>query len=268
MRKSMDIQNKNIDGGKAFDWGRTSGDYAKFRDIYPEAFYKAILDRGFCKAGQSCLDLGTGTGVLPRNLYDAGAKWCGTDISPEQIEQAKLLASQAGMQIDFRAASAETTDYPDDSFDTVTACQCYWYFDAEKAYPNIARMLKNGGSLVLLYMGWLAEEDKIADASEKLVLQYNPQWTGAGDRRHLIQPPEEIAGLFEITEQTMFDLPVHFTRENWHGRMRACRGVGASLNPEQLAAWDSDHRNMLETLAPEEFDILHYAAITVLKVRK
>ena len=66
----------------------------------------------------------------------------------------------------------------------------------------------------------------------------------------------------------MFDLPVHFTRENWHGRMRACRGVGASLNPEQLAAWDSDHRNMLETLAPEEFDILHYAAITVLKVRK
>ena len=38
----MDIQNKNIDGGKAFDWGRTSEDYAKFRDIYPEAFYQAF----------------------------------------------------------------------------------------------------------------------------------------------------------------------------------------------------------------------------------
>lgn len=31
----MDITNEHIDGGKAFDWGRTSADYAKFRDIYP-----------------------------------------------------------------------------------------------------------------------------------------------------------------------------------------------------------------------------------------
>ena len=264
----MDIQNKNIDGGKAFDWGRTSEDYAKFRDIYPEAFYQAILDRGFCKAGQHCLDLGTGTGVLPRNLFHAGAEWCGTDISPEQIEQAKLLAAQAGMQIDFRTASAETTDYPDNSFDVVTACQCYWYFNPETAYPNIARMLRQNGALVLLYMGWLADEDKIADASEKLVLKYNPAWTGAGDKRHLIQPPQEIADHFEITEQTMFDLPVHFTRAAWHGRMRACRGVGASLDAAQLKAWDNDHRKMLDENAPEEFDILHYAAITVLRVKK
>lgn len=30
------IVNKNIDNGKAFDWGKTSPDYAKYRDIYPE----------------------------------------------------------------------------------------------------------------------------------------------------------------------------------------------------------------------------------------
>lgn len=34
----MNITDKNIDGGKAFDWGRTSVDYAKFRDIYPQGF--------------------------------------------------------------------------------------------------------------------------------------------------------------------------------------------------------------------------------------
>jgi hypothetical protein len=27
---------ENIDKGKAFDWGKTSADYAKFRDIYPQ----------------------------------------------------------------------------------------------------------------------------------------------------------------------------------------------------------------------------------------
>ena len=260
----MDIQKSDIDGGKAFDWGKTSADYAKYRDIYPAAFYDAILSRGFCKSGQRVLDLGTGTGVLPRNLYHAGAAWCGTDISPEQIEQAKKLAESAGMKIDFRTASAETTDYPDGSFDIVTACQCWWYFDAARVYPNIARMLKKDGVLVLLYMGWLAEEDAIAAESERLVLKYNPAWTGAGDVRHPITPPEAAFASFTMTEQTVFDLPGHFSRESWHGRMRACRGVGASLPPEQLAAWDSEHRAMLAQKAPETFDIQHYAAITVL----
>ena len=41
----MNITNKNIDGGKPFDWGKTSEDYAKFRDIYPQEFYDKIIKR-------------------------------------------------------------------------------------------------------------------------------------------------------------------------------------------------------------------------------
>ncbi len=47
----MDIRDSRIDQGKPFDWGRTSEDYARFRDIYPSEFYKKILDRGLCKDG-------------------------------------------------------------------------------------------------------------------------------------------------------------------------------------------------------------------------
>ena len=36
----MEIRDSRIDAGKAFDWGRTSEDYAKYRDVYPELFYK------------------------------------------------------------------------------------------------------------------------------------------------------------------------------------------------------------------------------------
>ena len=78
-----------IDDGKNFDWGKTSEDYAKYRDIYPDEFYQYILKLGLCKDGQRVLDIGTGTGVLPRNMYGYGAKWTGTDIAENQIEQAK-----------------------------------------------------------------------------------------------------------------------------------------------------------------------------------
>ena len=83
----MNITDKNIDGGKAFDWGKTSADYARFRDIYPQEFYDRIISRKLCINGQKVLDMGTGTGVLPRNMYRYGAKWTGTDISVNQIEE-------------------------------------------------------------------------------------------------------------------------------------------------------------------------------------
>lgn len=44
----MNIIDSKIDGGKAFDWGRVSSDYAKYRDIYPTVFYEKIVDRGLC----------------------------------------------------------------------------------------------------------------------------------------------------------------------------------------------------------------------------
>ena len=47
--------------------------------------------------------------------------------------------------------------------------------------------------------------------------------------------------------------------------MRACRGVGASLSEEELSSWDAEHRALLEEIAPEEFEVLHYASFAVLR---
>ena len=55
------MQNQNIDHGNKFDWGKTSADYARFRDIYPPQFYEMILNRNCGAAGQRVLDVGTGT---------------------------------------------------------------------------------------------------------------------------------------------------------------------------------------------------------------
>ena len=63
--------------------------FPKFAE--PLCTYDYILNLGLCKDGQRVLDLGTGTGVLPRNMYKYGAKWTGTYIADNQIQQAKEL---------------------------------------------------------------------------------------------------------------------------------------------------------------------------------
>lgn len=261
----MIITDKNIDGGKAFDWGKTSADYAKFRDIYPQEFYDRILGRGLCVEGQRVLDLGTGTGVLPRNMYRYGAKWTGTDISEEQIAQAKKLSR--GMEIDYYAIPTEEIDFPENSFDVITACQCFWYFDHENVMPIFSRMLRPDGRILILYMAWLPFEDEIAGASETLVLKYSPGWSGAGETIHPISIPECYLDRFELVYHLEYPLKVHFTRESWNGRMKACRGVGASLSQGEVEEWEREHRKLLAGIAPEEFDILHYGAIAELKKR-
>ena len=225
--------------------------------------FRKITERGLCIHGQTVLDLGTGTGVLPRNLYRYGAKWTGIDLSENQIAQAKMLSQD--MEISYFAVPVEKMDFPDHSFDIVTACQCFWYFDHEKIMPVLHRILKPNGSILVLYMAWLPFEDTIAEASEKLVLQYNPSWSGAGETVHPIWIPECYSEKFELVQREEYRLEVPFTRESWNGRMKACRGVGASLLETEVAAWEQEHLKLLQKIAPETFAVKHYAAIAELK---
>ena len=62
-----------IDNGKEFDFGKTSDDYGKYRDIYPKSMYDKLIMFGIGKQGERILDLGSGTAGLPLNMYHTGA---------------------------------------------------------------------------------------------------------------------------------------------------------------------------------------------------
>ena len=263
----MQITDKNFDNGNPFDFGRTSADYAKFRDVYPPEFYNKLAELNIGVNGQKILDLGTGTGVLPRNMYKFGGEWIGTDISENQIRYAEKLSRDAGMKIDYQVSASEELDFPEKSFNVVTACQCFMYFDKEIIVPKIHKWLKTNGHLAVLFMAWLPDESEIATKSEELVLKYSPQWSGARETMHPIAIPDVAYDFFELEHHEEYELDVPFTRDSWHGRMRACRGVGASLGADELAQWDAEHRALLNRIAPDSFCVRHYAAMVVLRKR-
>lgn len=260
------INKNDIDNGKGFDWGKTSSDYGKFRDIYPESFYKELLSLGVGLKGQKILDLGTGTGVLPRGLYKYGAEFIGTDISYEQIEMARLITKELGINIEYFARPAENTQMPSGYFDVITACQSFLYFDKQIVIPEIKRMLKNDGNFATMWMAWLPNEDKISKVTEELVLKYNPNWKGAGYSRMKIDETEwEEFGL-KVENIISYDEEIPFNIDSWIGRIRACRGIGASLPTDMVEKFDSEHRQLLLDNYTNEFTVLHHILITTFKV--
>ena len=244
-----------VDDGKAFDFGKTSKAYAKYRDIYPEEVFEKLHEIGVGVQGSRWLDLGTGTGVIPRGLAKYGADIVATDISEQQITEAIALSKDYS-NIKYEVLAAEDISYPEHSFDAVTACQCFWYFDPNTVVPVIKSLLKPGGVFLKLYMSYLKEES-IAQDSNSIVKRINGNWKGASPalqdlNTHYFEDPH--------TETMLVDIP--FTRESWHGRMMASRGVMASMNAEQLAQFDAEHKKMLEEKYPERFTVRHKVFFT------
>jgi len=223
---------ENIDKGNEFNWGNTSSDYSKFRDIYPGSMYEKLYNLGIGHKDQKILDIGTGTGVFPRAMYKYGAKFTGIDIAEEQLEFAKKIS--VNMDIMYKTCPAESTGLNSNEFDVITAIQCFIYFNRAKIIPEIKRLLKKDGKMVIVWMAWLPNECKIAEETEKLVLKYNPTWTGCGYTRSKDDKfMEFLPEILETEEIINYTEDLEFNYETWAGRIRACRGVSASL-PENI----------------------------------
>jgi hypothetical protein len=70
---------------------------------------------------------------------------------------------------------------------------------------------------------------------------------------------------FRLHAMFAFDEAIPFTWESWRGRFRACRGIGATLTPEQVAAFDRDHDRLLRRSTPENFSVLHRINASLLR---
>ena len=255
-----------IDSGKEFDWGRASEDYAKYRDIYPDEFYQAILSKGICNDKSRILDIGTGTGVLPRHLAKFGGKFVGADISENQIRYARLLTEMAGLDIDYTVSPAEHLPFEDGSFDAVLACQCFYYFDKDRLFPEIYRVLKPGGRFLILYMEWLYYKSDIIKKSIAITNKYNPSWGGTRHENEVYPIPKQGEQYFSVLSNCSFPTDITFTRESFHGRMKSSRGVDAEMDPERIKLWEREHMDFLSSL-PESFSVPHHIVIADLQKR-
>ncbi len=253
------LRNMAIDGGNNFDWGRTAELYAKSRNIYPQEFWEMLHSLGVGQSEQKILDIGTGTGILPMNMKCYGGEYTGVDLSSEMIEQAKALAPD----INFICADAHNLPFENGSFDVVTALQCWVYFDKEKLLPELHRVLKKDGSLYIMFLTWLPDEDEIIRRSFELVKRYNPNWSGFMKRADRLDF-HWLSREFSVETVMKKDFRLPFSKESWCDRMVASRGVGATLTEDKISEFRAELMGILNA-ENEDFTVLHEGVIIKLK---
>ena len=106
--------------------------------------------------GKDVVELGCGTAYISAWLARRGARPVGVDVTPAQLETARRLQREHGLEFPLVEASAEDVPLPDASFDlAVSEYGASIWVDPYRWIPEAARLLRPGGELVFLVNGTL-----------------------------------------------------------------------------------------------------------------
>ncbi|HTU30406.1 MAG TPA: class I SAM-dependent methyltransferase [Solirubrobacteraceae bacterium] len=126
--------------------------YANGRPGYPAQALNWVLP----PEADEVLDLGAGTGKLTLGLVDRGLAV--TAVEPSDRMRAELEA-ELGDRVTALPGRAEEIPLPDASVDAVLVAQAWHWVDPTLAIPEVARVLRPGGRLGLL---WNRRDERVA----------------------------------------------------------------------------------------------------------
>ena len=234
---------------------RTTDDYRLHRPDFSPKLYARLRAAGIGLPGQAVLDCGAGTGLFSNPLVQASSIVTAVDVG------FSLLRHAAAARV---VARTEALPFESESFDVVTAAQCWHWFDRTLAPRETFRVLKPQGILAVIYQTYIPLPGTTAEQTERLILQHQPRWRHANSTgiNGQVLRDVQVAGFREI-ESFSFDVEINFSRDAWAGFIRTTSAVGASMSAAQIAAFNQAHESLLRN-APQTFTIPHrvFAVVT------
>jgi SAM-dependent methyltransferase len=152
---------------RGFDSG--AGAYDRARPGYPPDAVAWICEHLRLGPGVRCCDLAAGTGKLTALLAPTGADL----LAVEPVEGMWQLLRTAVPTATLVAGTAEALPFGAATLDAVTVAQAFHWFDAERAFRELARTVRPGGNVALVWnardrsVDWVDALWSIMDRVEK-----------------------------------------------------------------------------------------------------
>jgi SAM-dependent methyltransferase len=185
----------------AVGFARSAAAYERGRPGYPDAAIRRVIAQ--FPPRPLVLDLAAGTGKLTRPLLEAGVRVIA--VEPVAEMRAALPAGARALE-----GTAEAIPLEDAAVDAVTVGQAFHWFDGEVALAEIARVLRPGGLLALLW-NRRVENDSVNRAIDDLVDPFRGEvpthrteaWRAAFERQTRFGPLDER--VFESSQELNAD---------------------------------------------------------------
>ncbi|WP_297733653.1 class I SAM-dependent methyltransferase [Nocardioides sp.] len=183
-------------------FGAVADAYDRGRPSYPADAVEWLLD-GEAKV---VLELGAGTGKLTRVMVDQGHAVFATEKDPAML----AVLQDRVPEVSAKVAGAEEIPANDRSVDVVVAAQAFHWFDHDLAVPEMARVLKPGGHVALV---WNSFDQRIPWV-RKLV-QVTGEWSATSGTSHGVLTGSDLFGEVEsktfafwqdVTRDTLVDI--------------------------------------------------------------
>jgi ubiquinone/menaquinone biosynthesis C-methylase UbiE len=147
-------------------FGSVADAYDRGRPAYPDDAVSWLVGR----ERATVLELGAGTGKLTARLVALGHDVHATDPDDAMLDVLRTRVPGARVS----NTSAEEIPLGDRSVDVVVAAQAFHWFDHDRALPEIARVLRPGGHLALVWnqrderIPWVRRLGRIIGSQEQL----------------------------------------------------------------------------------------------------
>lgn len=148
---------------RSLSFGAQAAAYERGRPSYPPEAVDWLLASDAGNPVRDVLDLGAGTGKLTSRLVERGLNVVAVDPLAELLEVLRTTLPDTPALL----GTAEQIPLPDNSIDAVLVAQAWHWFDPDRAAAEIARVLRPGGRLGLLWnvrderLGWVKEFGRI-----------------------------------------------------------------------------------------------------------
>jgi SAM-dependent methyltransferase len=194
----------------AESFGVDAGRYDRTRPRYPAA----LIDR-IAAAGRDVLDVGSGTGIVARQLRAAGCRVLGVEPDP------RMAAFGRRRGVPAEVATFEEWDPAGRDFDTVVAGQAWHWVDPVAGAAKAARVLRPGG-LLAVFWNVFAPPPALATALGEVYERVVPELPSLRSTPP-IEPYTRLAntaadgmrGLFAAPEEWRFEWEHSYTRAEW-----------------------------------------------------